>query len=382
MASSLYVHIPFCLKRCLYCDFVSGVYSPDREKPYGEALKREVKSIPADVPLKTLYIGGGTPTSLSTAALSEILTCIFQHFSFDDAYEATIEANPGTVKGEKLRVIRSSGINRISIGIQSFQDEDLRCLGRIHSSQDAGRAVSLARSAGFENIGLDLIYAIPGQKIRAWKDSLQKALRLGPHHISVYELSVEKGTELRSAVRSGKQKMPHEEEVIAMYEYARDYLLCEGYLQYEISNFALAGYQCRHNLNYWNRGEYYGAGLGAHSHIGGRRCMNPDDLHEYIKGDAGAGNPLLEAEYKEERGALSEALFLGLRKTEGIEIEALHKQYGHDVLQRFKREIDDLQEAGLIEVKPSDMASRRGPFLRLTRRGMILSNEVFLKFLS
>jgi oxygen-independent coproporphyrinogen-3 oxidase len=357
------------------------MYSPEREKAYGAALKREITDISADTPMKTLYIGGGTPTSLSIEALSDLITCIFQHFSFTGNYEATIEANPGTLNREKLRAICSSGINRISIGVQSFQDKELHCLGRMHSAQDAERAVSLARDAGIDNVGIDLIYGIPGQTLESWKDSLERAASLGPQHISAYELSIEKETPLSSDISRGNLTLPDEEQIISMYEHTMEYLEAEGFLHYEISNFAIKGLFCRHNINYWDRGEYYGVGLGAHSFMKGVRYMNTGDLDEYIKTQPVNKRHLQESEIIDDNRALSEALFLGLRKTRGIHLESFSKTYGLDIMKKYRNEIRELQEAGLIEMKPPDKTSQVGLYLRLTRRGIILSNEVFMKFL-
>jgi oxygen-independent coproporphyrinogen-3 oxidase len=207
MPASLYVHVPFCLKRCIYCDFVSGIYDPEKADAYIKALKNEISGIPSTTQFSTLYIGGGTPTALSTHTLSDLIKHIFLHFNFSPlhpppgkggqgGYEATIEANPGTVDFEKLRALRLAGINRISIGIQSFNDDELAFLGRAHTAEEAEHAVSLAHDAGFENIGIDLIYGVPGQNIVSWRKTLENAVRLKPAHISTYELTVEKGTVL------------------------------------------------------------------------------------------------------------------------------------------------------------------------------------------
>ena len=434
MSPSLYVHIPFCLKRCIYCDFVSGLYNPARADAYIDALKKEISTIPNEKPLSTLFIGGGTPTALSTDALSSLIHHIFTHFSFSPRLhkegqaegEATIEANPGTVGADKLKAIRSAGINRISIGVQSFCDDELSFLGRIHTSEEAEQAVHIARDAGFENIGIDLIYGIPGQGIERWKMTIEKAVMLKPPHISTYELTVEQGTLLyeylhnpssppffkggtsfpasgghngtcpphwqrgRAPVAaehsngkwrdfSSKINLPDEDSIIEMYEHTIEYLRSEGYLHYEISNFAIPSYQCRHNLNYWDRGEYYGVGLGAHTFIDGTRFHNTDNLDEYLELVSGQKSPVKRSESITEEMALSEAIFLGLRKTGGINIEAFSKQYHRNILSCYQREINDLQEAGLIEVTGSDCSYETT--LRLTRKGLILSNEIFTKFI-
>ena len=391
MSLSLYVHIPFCLKRCVYCDFVSGLYDPARADAYIDALKSELSNIPNEKPLSTLFIGGGTPTVLSTDVLTGLIKHVFNRFRFTEDYEATIEANPGTVDKDKLKALRAAGINRSSSGIQSFNDEELAFLGRIHNREGAVRAVNLAKEAGFENIGIDLIYGIPGQGIESWKTTLEMALKLKPKHISTYELTVEKGTLLYKYInnpslflpldkgRIGGVTLPSEDNIIEMYEYTINSLTSEGYIHYEISNFSMPDYQCKHNLNYWDRGEYYGAGLGAHSFINGKRFYNTDNLYEYLKLISEDKTPVKESEIITEDMALSEALFLGLRKTEGIKVEAFSKRYKKNILSHYQKEIPDLQGAGLIEVASSSCSYETA--LKLTRRGLILSNEVFLKFI-
>lgn len=375
MSLSLYIHIPFCMKRCIYCDFVSGVYNQEKADYYIEALTKELRCIPSEVPFSSLYIGGGTPTALSTQLLSELTENIFSNFQFIENYEATIEANPGTVDRDKLSALRLSGMNRISMGVQSFNDRELSFLGRVHSSEEAEEAVYLAGGAGFENIGIDLIYGIPGQDINSWKETLEKAVSLRPGHLSAYELTVEKGTVLDEYCLKDED----EDRIIEMYEYTIDYLVSRGYIHYEISNFARPGRYCRHNLNYWDRGEYFGAGLGAHSFIGGKRYRNTDDLEEYIKAFAKNMHPVKDSEDIDEEKALSEALFLGLRKTGGIIVEDFAKRYRKNILSHYHIELKDLLEAGLVKVTGSDCSYETS--LRLTRKGLLVSNEIFTKFI-
>ena len=400
MALSLYVHIPFCLKRCVYCDFVSGIYSHEKADAYIKALKQEILNISHEIVLRkgsehlsSLYIGGGTPTSLSAITLYDLINYIFQHLRFIENYEATIEANPGTLNKEKLQVIHSSGINRISLGIQSFNDGELRFLGRLHSSRDAEKAVDLARDAGFENIGIDLIYGIPGQDINEWEKTLKKTVRLKPKHISAYELTVVFGTALHEHIKAHKLKRLDEEKIIEMYKHTIDYLKAQGFLQYEISNFALPAYSCMHNLNYWDRGEYYGLGLGAHSLIGKKRFFNTDKFEHYIEALSENKSPVRETESVDNERALSEAMFLGLRKTYGINLKALSEMYGKEILKLYHDEISELQEAGLISIhgssgnfgtmssNQSDCSRETETHMKLTKKGILLSNEVFIKFL-
>ncbi len=383
MTTSLYVHIPFCLKRCIYCDFVSGIYDPEKSIAYIKALKKEISNLPVKTPLSTLYIGGGTPTALSADLLADLIDLIFDRFRFTEDYEATIEANPGTLDREKLQSLRSSGINRVSIGIQSFNDEELSFLGRIHTKEEAGNAVSMSRDSGFENIGVDLIYGIPGQDINGWMENLEKAFSLKPEHISAYELTVEKETALHEYLKSGgkdkTQQLPDEDIIIDMYEHTIDYLTSKGYIHYEISNFAMPDRFSRHNLNYWDRGEYFGAGLGAHSFIDGKRFHNTDNPEEYMRAVSGNRSPVINSEDISGGNALSEAMFLGLRKTGGIIVEDFSRRYNKNILSHYQKELKELEQAGLIEVTASDCSHETA--LKLTVKGLLVSNEIFTKFI-
>ena len=383
MSLSLYVHIPFCLKRCVYCDFVSGIYDSGKAVDYVTALKKELRGITNAKPLSTLYIGGGTPTALSTDILSGLIDNIFNHFRFIDNYEATIEANPGTVDSDKLKIIRSAGINRISIGVQSFNDAELSFLGRIHTRDEAEQAVYLSREAGFNNVGIDLIYGLPGQSIDRWKKTLKEALSLRPEHISAYELTAEKGTTLDKMLKitSGANNLKplDEDKIIDMYNHTIDHLTSSGYIHYEISNFATPGHSCKHNLNYWDRKEYRGTGTGAHSFMEDKRFYNTDSIEHYIEAVSENRSPVKKYENISADRAFSEAIFLGLRKTGGINIESLSRRYNINILSRYNHEIEYLREAGLIEITCSGYSYETN--LKLTKKGLILSNEVFARFI-
>ncbi|MBI4826018.1 MAG: radical SAM family heme chaperone HemW [Nitrospirae bacterium] len=395
----------------MYCDFVSGIYDPQKAAAYISALKKEIIAIsndnyPSPIPLpqgegargrvfSTLYIGGGTPTALSTNLLKDLIGHIFTCFDFPPPHpllkaptvalikggqkggEATIETNPGTLDLEKLKAVKEAGMNRLSIGVQSFNDDELKLLHRLHSSSEAERAFYLAREAGFSNIGIDLIYGIPGQSLESWKKTLQKVVQLGPEHISAYELTVEKGTLLHERIREGGISVSDEELIIEMYNHTIDHLSLSGFEHYEISNFAKPGFQSRHNLNYWERGDYYAAGLGAHSFVNGKRSYNTGDLDDYLKAISDMRSPVLEEEYITKDKAVSEAIFLGLRKTEGINVESFFKRYGMNILSHYQDELADMQEEGLIEITNSECSYETN--LRLTRRGLLLSNEVFVR---
>ncbi len=393
MSVSLYVHIPFCMKRCIYCDFTSGIYDSEMAISYTNALKKELSNIPNSTPLSTLYIGGGTPTVLQTNLLADLLNHIFDHFDFNKTYEATIEANPGTLDKEKLKELLSSGLNRVSMGVQSFNDNELSFLSRLHTGKEAEEAFSIIRETGFQNAGIDLIYGLPGQDIKSWKKNLMKAVQLNPEHISTYELTVERGTGLFKLLQSVPDSSPlpplvkgginarplEEDKIIEMYEYTIDYLTSHGFVHYEISNFAKPGYFSRHNLNYWDRGEYYGAGLGAHSFINGKRFSNTDNLATYIDLISDNKSPVISSEDITDQAAFSEAIFLGMRKTDGLIIESLSKRYHKNILTSYQKEIESLEKAGLVETTSSDCSYETS--LRLTRKGLLLSNEVFTKFL-
>ncbi len=309
---------------------------------------------------------------LSTEVLTEIIDFIFSELEFSENYEATIEANPGTVDSEKLTAVFLSGINRISIGVQSFNEEELVFLGRIHNQKDSEAAVAIARDSGFSNIGIDLIYGIPGQSLNSWKATLKKAVSLSPQHISTYELTVEEGTDLYAMMKS---ITINEETIIKMYEYTVDFLTSNDYLHYEISNFARPDFFCRHNLNYWDRGEYYGAGLGAHSLVNNQRYHNTGNIKDYTRLLSINKSPLIHSESIDTEKALSEEFFLGLRKTAGIRLKTLSKSYGIDIADRYQKEISKLTAAGLLEFDTSTS------LMKLTRKGLLLSNEVFTEFI-
>lgn len=367
MPESLYIHIPFCIKKCLYCDFLSVTYNELLAKAYTDALCKELvlkKDFAGE--LKTIYIGGGTPTILPEECFGQLFKCLKENFKFSDSPEITVEANPGTVDKSKIDTMVSLGVNRISIGVQSFNDNELKTLGRIHTSDEALRAIELVKNAGIKNFSIDLIYGIPGQTLDSWKKTVSKAVELSPAHISSYELTLEKDTPLYGLIEKDNIKMPAEELVLDMYNYAIDYLASKGYEHYEISNFALPRFKCLHNLNYWDRGEYIGAGAGAHSFIRGFRSKNTDDIRRYIK-DLNKGIiPDAESTEIKRDDAIKEFIFLNLRKTEGISL-AKAKELGLDL----PGVCLELTEEGYLEIK--------GDYLRLSRQGLAISNSVIVR---
>lgn len=370
MVNYLYMHIPFCIKKCVYCDFYSILFKAQIAENYIKALCKEIgmrKCIAGN--LQSVYIGGGTPTMLSEQQIAELFKTLHDSYSVNAKAEITIEANPRTITEGKAESLLKSGINRISIGVQSFIDAELKTLGRSHNADDAVKALSDARQAGFSNISLDLIYGIPGQKMDDWERSLGKAIELAPEHISAYELTPEVNTPLYEDLQSGQLSLPDEETIAEMYYRCIDMLEENGYTHYEISNYAKPGYESIHNLNYWNRGEYLGLGAGAHSFYHEQRMVNARDVQSYIESVNKGALPLAESNKITGEEALKELIFLGMRKTEGIDMRHIPTEKKAAI----NKAVDELLPHGLAE-----FADNR---LRLTRKGLLLSNEVIVKVL-
>ncbi|HET6515839.1 MAG TPA: radical SAM family heme chaperone HemW [Thermodesulfovibrionales bacterium] len=365
MTNALYIHVPFCVKKCIYCDFLSVPYDEDLALEYIAAVSRELDLRKERVgELRTIYIGGGTPTTLPAPALARLLRKIQESFRIAPHAEVTIEANPGTIDEEKIGALCDAGINRLSVGAQAFNDRDLRLLGRIHSGEDVINALGAARYSKVGNISIDLIYGIPGQTMEGWSHAIATAVELSPEHISAYELTPEKGTPLHGLIEQGRLKKPDEETIIDMYCLAIDAFCNAGFGHYEISNFARPGFECRHNLNYWDRGHYLGVGPGAHSFIGGRRTRNTADIGKYLETLARDDLAIEEDVEISCEEAIKEYIFLGLRKTEGLNIREFGENLGIDIVTASEPLVRD----GLLL---SD-----GSHVRLTRRGIVLSNTV------
>jgi len=367
MADYLYIHIPFCIRKCIYCDFLSFIHDERAEDRYTAALCRELelRKDEAGV-LKSVYIGGGTPTVLSPDNLERLFSCVRRCYIVNSDAEITVEANPGTIDQDKVALLVSHGVNRISLGVQSFEDKELRTLGRIHDSCAALEACRLIKAAGIRNLSIDLIYGIPGQSAESWGRTLQTALSLDPLHISTYELTPERHTPLHELTVRGSITMPEEDAVLGMYDQAFDLLSAAGFEHYEISNFAKPGCRCLHNMNYWDRGAYIGAGAGAHSFLKGRRSQNTEKLGKYVSMTAGAELP--EAGHTDitSQEAAREYIFLGLRKTEGLGQETA-RSFGLDLANTCS----ELIEEGFLHAD-----NRR---VRLTRKGLTVSNAVIVR---
>ncbi|MBZ0157165.1 MAG: radical SAM family heme chaperone HemW [Alphaproteobacteria bacterium] len=370
MTESLYIHIPFCVRKCIYCDFYSLPLSVPDTGTYVEALCAEMAlRRGAARNLRTVFIGGGTPTLLSATEAARLLDTAAALFSLRSDAEITIEANPGTITMKKASDLRAAGVNRMSIGVQSLIDEELSLLGRAHSARDALAAMEAVRKAGFENLSLDLMYGLPGQKMASWEYSLENSIGLTPEHFSTYELTPEEGTPLARLLEEGRLALPPEETVTDMYYRGIDLLAENGYMHYEISNFAKPGRSCAHNLTYWRREEYLGIGAAAHSFLHEKRTANFRDLRRYIDTVARGVLPVEEESGTSSIEAQKEMLFLGLRTSEGIDME---RSPLREPLEKSKT-VEECIRLGLLE--------REGPRLRLGRRGLVLSSEILVKIL-
>jgi oxygen-independent coproporphyrinogen-3 oxidase len=376
--AGVYIHIPFCRARCSYCDFATGTYESALATRYVEALVSEIRAFPepqegtADV--DTVYFGGGTPSLLSDAQVAHILSAVRARFRVDVDAEVTLEMNPGTVSDDALRAFLSSGVNRASFGAQTFDERELRRLGRTHTAEDTRRTLSMLRAAGFSNISFDLIAGLPEQTLDAWARNLEEALALRPAHLSLYLLEVHEATPLAEQIRRGAWRAPDPDLAAEMYELLIERAHAAGYEQYEISNFCLTGRESRHNMKYWTGAPYYGFGCSAHSFDGARlRWSNERDARRYVELVETTSSAVVERVILDERVASAEALYLGLRLLgRGVDLGEHRARFGADVRAEYRDDLRRFSEAGLVEL--------RGDVLRLTPQGALLSNEVFAAF--
>ncbi len=368
---AIYVHIPFCKSKCAYCDFASYPNREDAWKDYTAAVLGEIESWReriAEYHVISIFIGGGTPSLLPAGMIAEILECIGRCAQVDADAEITIEANPGTLDTTKLREYLRAGVNRISFGAQSMNDELLKSIGRIHTAKDVRIAVDQARAAGLHNVSLDLMFALPGQTPSAWMDTLAQAVTLAPDHISAYSLILEEGTPLAQRVEKGLESVPDEDLTLEMQRGAIAYLEAQGYMRYEISNFARPGCECRHNCVYWERGDYLGVGCAAHSLIDGMRFENPRGLDDYLRGER-CINPVRIAR----EDAMEETIMLSTRMTKGLNLNAWRAEFHEDFLKSRDQSIKNLKSLGLLQAENS--------CLYLTQRGLEVQNAVVLALL-
>ncbi|SFQ99734.1 radical SAM family heme chaperone HemW [Desulfoscipio geothermicus] len=376
LPKALYIHVPFCVRKCLYCDFTSYPYRERDARRYLSGLRREIELRSGKAgkrwALSTVFIGGGTPTCLSTEMLLEIINLINQYFILLPGVEFTIEANPGTVSLDKLAALRRAGVNRLSLGAQACSSSTLRTLGRIHSHGQTVSAVRWAREAGFANINVDLIFEVPGQTGQEWRQCLEQVVDLKPEHVSAYALQIETGTPLAAQVENGQLALCEEDTCLDMYHDAIDILNSAGLRQYEISNFALSGRECRHNLVYWHNGAYLGLGPAAHSRIKDRRTANEAGLDKYAAVLTRGMLPVACSERITPEIDIFETVFLGLRLTAGLDLERFRKRFGRPLEDVYPGVVRRMTEKALLEIK--------GNHLRLTGRGQAVANAVMAEF--
>jgi len=391
MPAGIYIHTPFCRSRCSYCDFATGIYESNTADRYVRALTKEISrwnEVENPKTVDTIYFGGGTPSLLSVNQLEAILTAVRARFAVDETAEITLEINPGdggtsatsklnggglaaaVLRNDFFRALKQLGINRASFGAQTFNDRELKMLGRTHDAAGIGETFELLREAGFANINFDLIAGLPHQTLAGWKRNLERALALRPEHLSLYLLDVHEGTPLHEQITRGMRPQPDEDLAADMYSVMIEEVCAAGYEHYEISNFCRVGFASRHNTKYWMRDAYYGFGNSAHSHDGGRRrWANERDALQYVESIERDDSPIVERTELSDDDARSEAIFLGLRLMRGVDLENYQAQFDVDLHEQYHGEIDRLKEAGLIEIDRE--------VLRLTSRGALLSNEVF-----
>lgn len=375
--AGLYIHIPFCEHKCLYCDFysivpaVSQSESEELKNRYLASLKDEIKLAVTDLEpgaeFDTVFFGGGTPSLLHPSEINLMLNVLTSTFTISNSAEITLEVNPGTVDRQKLKEFRSEGINRLSVGVQSFHEEELRFLTRIHTVDEAIDCVEKAFSVGFKDISMDLIFSIPGQTIERWKQNLEQAIQLNPTHLSCYSLTVEPGTPLARMVQA-RQIHPLPDDVDAeLYALTIELLRSKGYEQYEVSNFARPGYKCRHNVNYWNHTNYLGFGPSAHSYWNGKRWWNSSDLGAYLHALEEQRLPIEGSEVLTPQQMMEEEMFLGLR-AEGLNVAGFKKKHGRDLANECRTTLETLERNALIRLD--------GENLRLTPKGYSVCDEI------
>jgi len=369
----IYVHIPFCKKKCDYCDFISYCGKDDLIEKYVDSVKKEIDHVKIKSEITTIYIGGGTPSYIDSKFIVQILEKIKEKNVAQDA-EITIEVNPGTVTQEKLQDYIDCGINRISIGLQTTNDELLKQIGRIHNYEQFLETYKLAKKVGFKNINVDLMLGLPNQRIIDLKESLENVLRLAPKHISVYSLIVEDGTPIANKIKNGKLKLPYDELERNMYWYVKNTLELNGYKHYEISNFAKKGYESKHNMNCWNQMEYVGIGTAAHSYRDITRYSNTEDIKEYIKNVQKGEfekNRIIH-EIQKEEDSKKEFMLLGLRKIDGLKISEFRNKFGDNPIYLYRNELKKLSDEKLIIIQDDN--------IRLSNKGIDLANLVWEEF--
>ena len=369
---SLYIHIPFCISKCIYCDFNSIVTKSQIIDEYLQAIEQELQSATGKHSFKTIFIGGGTPTVLNETQLDRLLNMISKHVDVTNLKEYTIEVNPGTLSDEKVIIMKNSHVGRISIGIQSFNDRYLKLLGRIHSANEAKDIFLNLREKGFNNISIDLIYGYPAQTLNEWKKDLRECCKLDPEHISAYCLTYEQGTPIVEMTDSGTLQKLSEEDELKMYEYTNDFLCDKGYNHYEISNFAKQDKECRHNTVYWENREYIGIGAGAFSYVNGERYCNIKSVKEYTSSSISKKRLICFSEKLPQKQRASEILIMALRMTSGISKKEFTQRSGFDLNELFEKQLNNLTQTGLISFDDERV--------KLTRKGLSVADSVMMEF--
>ena len=373
----IYVHIPFCKSKCLYCDFYSMQADSELIERYFDALNKEITDVgkqSENVEVKTIYIGGGTPSFVDSKYITEIIKNIKKYFKVLETAEVTIEVNPGSAVAEKLISYKMAGINRISIGMQSTQNDILKSIGRIHTYEDFLQTYNLAREAGFNNINIDCMIGLPKQTIENIEETINKIVDLNPEHVSSYSLIIEENTPMEKLVSTGKAELPDEETERNMYWKLKKMLEKNGYIQYEISNFSKQGYESRHNLDCWRQNEYIGMGVAAHSYTDGCRYSNIDNIKKYIK-NYEEGKPednIIIHEVQDKTSMAKEFILLALRTIKGLNINEFNEKFGYDVRKGFSNELEKLLNTGLININDTNIF--------LTSKGLDLANVVWKEF--
>ena len=369
----LYVHVPFCAAICNYCNFNRGLFDADLKRQYVQALLGEIHLRARGTPADTIFFGGGTPSLLEPLEVAAIIQACRESFDLTADAEITLEANPEGVSVERLAGFRAAGVNRLSFGVQSFRDDELARLTRLHSASRAVAAVTEARAAGFDNLSLDLMMWLPQQTVPQWLESVEALIAVGPEHASLYMLEVYPNAPLRDAMARGQWSVAPDDDVAEMYLQSLARLDGAGYEQYEISNVARPGRRSRHNLKYWTDGEWLGFGPGAHSTIDGMRSRNVSATAEYIEAVGPGGALVAEARQMSTQERMEDALFTGLRLTDGLAVEGIRARYGVDLWEEFGAELQPFREFGWLIYD--------GCRLRLTRAGMLLAHEIMGVFL-
>ena len=376
MSFGVYIHIPFCRSKCNYCSFISRPWDEPLAEKYWRAVVQELKAFFSSNPTSdiadSIFFGGGTPSLVPADHIAEILASCRELFEVSANCEITLEANPGTLSSKKAEKYLAMGVNRISMGAQTFSDQELVAIGRIHTSDEVAESMALLRSTGFENINLDLILGLPGQSQEQWQANLKQLVELAPAHVSVYMLELDPKAPLYHSVAKGLARVPDDDSMADWYLQTLDYFSNHRYRQYEISNFARPEFECRHNLKYWQREPVLGFGVGSHSFDGCTRYANHPKLETYLKSLEEGQSPIDWRQAVSDEEGLQETLFLGLRLSQGLDWEKIRTEFGTADLVRIESSLDSMCAEGLLEWKDSS--------IHLTRRGMLLSNEVFQEF--